>query len=89
MNREMPHFNDDLQHWKKYLSLALFTALIVAGTAVLSLSIDTTIGDKRAAERHYCGQLAEQVVAGGLPLDRYMTTECSLTSLAEVEGLDL
>lgn len=89
MNREMPHFNNDLQHWKKYLSLALFTALIVSGTAVLSLSIDTTIGDKRAAERHYCGQLAEQVVAGDLPLDRYMATECSLTNLAEVEGLDL
>ena len=75
--------------WRMSVSLTLNTCIIVGSIFILFKIVGSPIQERRAAERHYCDQLAEQVVAGDLALDRYMTTECPLAILAATEGLDL
>lgn len=77
-----------LERWKRYASLFGTVCIIIGSTVVIALIIGPPMQERRAAAQHYCGQLAAQVGAGDLALDRYMATDCPLTTLAAVEGLD-
>ena len=75
--------------WRMSVSLVLNTCIIVGSIFILFEIVGSPMQERRAAERHYCGQLANEVVAENLALDRYMATSCPLSILAATEGLDL
>lgn len=78
-----------LERWKSHGYLFGTVCIIVGSTIAVAVIVGPPMQERRAAAQHYCGQLASQVNAGDLALDRYMGTDCPLTTLAAIEGLDL
>ncbi|MDO5620742.1 MAG: hypothetical protein Q4G24_04650 [Paracoccus sp. (in: a-proteobacteria)] len=60
---------------------AAFAILIVSATVFLVLF--TPENTERRKARHACENLARQVAAGDLPLDRFMATRCSAKYLPD------
>jgi hypothetical protein len=78
-----------LERWRGYGYLFGTVCIIVGSTIAVAAIVGPPMQERRAATQHYCGQFASQVVTGDLALDRYMATDCPLTTLAATERLDL